>query len=92
MVLRREFSSAIRREMSTEPKTVQGVFRNGQIELAETPLDVEEARVIVTFLPRGAVNLSERGIDAAQAASLRARLSAFAEDWELPEMEAYDAL
>ena len=78
--------------MSTEPKTVEGVFRNGKIELAETPLDVDEARVIVTFLPRGAVNLSERGISEAHAATLRARLSAFAEDWELPEMGAYDAL
>lgn len=78
--------------MSTEPKIVQGVFRNGQIELAETPLDVDEARVIVTFLPKGVVNLSEHGIDEAQAANLRARLSAFTEDWELPEMEAYDAL
>jgi hypothetical protein len=78
--------------MSTEPKTVQGVFRNGHIELAEIPLDVDESRVIVTFLPKGAVNLSERDIDEAQAGSLRARLSAFTEDWELPEMEAYDAL
>ena len=78
--------------MSTEPKTVEGVFRNGKIELSETPLDVDEARVIVTFLPQGAVNLSERGINEAQAARLRARLGAFAEDWELPEMEAYDAL
>jgi hypothetical protein len=78
--------------MSTEPKTVEGVFRNGKIELSETPLDVDEARVIVTFLPQGAVNLSERGINEPQAASLRARLGAFAEDWELPEMEAYDAL
>ncbi|MEK6280571.1 MAG: hypothetical protein AABN95_09490 [Acidobacteriota bacterium] len=78
--------------MSTEPKTVEGVFRNGKIELSETPLDVDEARVIVTFLPQGAVNLSERGINEAQAASLRARLGAFAEDWGLPEMEAYDAL
>jgi hypothetical protein len=90
--LPREFSGAIRREMSTEPKTVEGVFRNGKIELAETPLDVDEARVIVTFLPNGAVNLAEQGIDEAQAASLRARLTTFAEDWDLPEMEAYDAL
>ena len=58
----------------------------------ETPADVHEARVIVTFLPAGAVNLSERSIDETQAASLRARLSAFAEDWELPEMGAYDDL
>lgn len=78
--------------MSTEPKTVEGVFRNGKIELNETPLDVDEARVIVTFLPNGAVNLAERGIDEAQAANLRARLTTFTEDWDLPEMEAYDAL
>jgi hypothetical protein len=78
--------------MSTEPKTIEGVFRNGKIELAETPLGVEEAKVIVTFLPDGAVNMSEREIDEVQAASLRARLSAFAEDWDLPEMGAYDAL
>ena len=78
--------------MSTEPKTVEGVFRNGKIELVETPLDVDEARVIVTFLPNGAVNLAEQGIDEAQAASLRARLRTFAEDWDLPEMEVYDAL
>jgi hypothetical protein len=78
--------------MSTNPKTVEGIYRDGKVELLETPADVDEARVIVTFLPDGAVNLSERSIDEAQAASLRARLSAFAEDWELPEMGAYDAL
>lgn len=77
--------------MSTEPKTVEGIFRDGKVELLETP-DVDEARVIVTFLPAGAVNLSDRGIDEIQAASLRQRLGAFVEDWELPEMEAYDAL
>ncbi len=90
--MQREFSGAIRREMSTEPKTVDGVFRNGKVELAETPLDIDEARVIVTFLPQGAVNLSERGINEAQADSLRKRLDTFAEDWELPEMGAYDDL
>jgi hypothetical protein len=76
--------------MSTEPKTVEGIYRDGKIELLETPADLDEARVIVTFLPAGAINLSDRGIDEAQAASLRERLGAFVEDWELPEMEAYD--
>jgi hypothetical protein len=78
--------------MSTNPKTVEGFYRDGKVELLETPADIEEARVIVTFLPLGAVNLPERGMDEAQAASLRARLSTFVEDWEMPEMEAYDAL
>ena len=53
--------------MSSNPKTVEGIFRDGRVELLETPDDVDEARVIVTFLPEGAVNLSERGIDEAQA-------------------------
>lgn len=78
--------------MSTDPQTVEGIYRDGKVELLETPANVDEARVIVTFLLKGSVSLSERGIDEAKAANLRARLSAFAEDWDLPEMEAYDAL
>ena len=78
--------------MSTNPKTVEGIYRDGKVELLETPSNIDKARVLVTFLLEGAVNLSEHGIDEAQAASLRGRLSGFVEDWELPEMEAYDAL
>ncbi|MEO5727968.1 MAG: hypothetical protein ABI134_24460 [Byssovorax sp.] len=29
---------------------VEGVFRNGRVELQETPKNIEEARVVVTFL------------------------------------------
>lgn len=73
-------------------KTVEGIYRDGKVELLETPEDVEEARVIVTFLPDVSVDLAERGIDEAQATDLRARLQTFAEDWDRPEMGAYDAL
>ncbi|HEX8843351.1 MAG TPA: hypothetical protein VF791_01845 [Pyrinomonadaceae bacterium] len=73
-------------------RTIEGIYRNGKIELLETPPDVDEARVVVTFVNQGAVDLMERGIDEGQAADLRARLQTFAEDWERPEMEAYDAL
>jgi hypothetical protein len=31
-------------------KSVEGVFKNGAIELSEVPSDVVESRVIVTFL------------------------------------------
>jgi hypothetical protein len=49
--------------------------------------------VIVTFLAvSGTVDLSSRGIDQPQAADLRRRLAAFAEDWDRPEMDVYDAL
>lgn len=72
-------------------KSIEGVYRNGKIELTEAPGDVrEETPVIVTFLESGYVDLRSRGIDEAQAADLRARLATFAEDWESSEMGIYD--
>ena len=50
----------------------------------------EATPVIVTFLPADAIDLQARGIDEAQAADIRARLAAFAEDWGNPEMNVYD--
>ncbi|MEA2204463.1 MAG: hypothetical protein QOE77_1239 [Blastocatellia bacterium] len=78
--------------MLIKPTTIEGIYRDGKVELKQAPAGMEEARVIVTFMPIGAVSLSERGIDETQAADLRTRLSAFAEDWDQPEMGAYDAL
>jgi hypothetical protein len=37
-----------------------------------------------------AIALHDRGVDEAQAADLRSRLSTFAEDWERPEASIYD--
>jgi hypothetical protein len=72
-------------------KSIEGVYRNGKIELVEVPSNVrDETRVIVTFLEPGSIDLQARGIDEAQAAELRARLTTFAEDWESPEMAIYD--
>ncbi len=74
-------------------KTVEGIFRNGKVELLETPEDLQEGKVYVTFLPAGAiVDLRERGIDERQAAELRWRLQAFADDWNRPEMDVYNDL
>ena len=73
-------------------KSVEGVFRDGKVELLEPAPTAGEARVIVTFLAGpGDVELSPRGIDPARAADLRGRLRAFAEDWSRPEMDVYDA-
>jgi hypothetical protein len=36
------------------------------------------------------VDLAARGIDAQQAADLRARLHSFAAEWDNPEMDVYD--
>jgi hypothetical protein len=38
------------------------------------------------------IDLQTRGIDEAQATDLRSRLTTFAEDWDRPEMDEYDAL
>jgi len=71
--------------------SVEGIYHHGQVELREPPADVpDNTPVIVTFLDSGDVNLRAHGIDAAQAAELRARLSPFADDWDSPEMAAYD--
>ena len=72
-------------------KSVTGIYRAGKVELVEVPINVaDETSVIVTFLESGAIDLQDRGIDEEQAADLRARLQAFAEDWDSPEMTAYD--
>ena len=72
-------------------KTIEGVYRDGRIELFEIPGSVaEDARVIVTFLDSGQVDLRARGIDEEQAARLRTQLKAFADEWNSPEMASYD--
>jgi hypothetical protein len=71
-------------------KAVKGICRNGRVELLEPPPEGGDGRVIVTFLTPDSINLAERGIDEAQAADLRHRLAAFAEDWDRPEMDSYD--
>ncbi len=72
-------------------KSIEGVYRDGKVELAELPAGVrDETRVIVTFLESGYIDLQARGIQSAQAAVLRERLSTFAEDWDSPDMDIYD--
>ncbi len=72
-------------------KTIEGIYRNGHVELAESPVDVaDETHVIVTFLAPRLIDLSSRGIDTAGAVDLRERLASFAEEWESPEMDIYD--
>ena len=73
-------------------KSIEGVYREGKVELLEPVPDGAAGRVIVTFLPDGSVvDLEQRGIDPQQAADLRRRLAPFADDWDRPEMDVYDA-
>jgi hypothetical protein len=74
-------------------KSVEGFYRDGKVELLEPINEAEGTRVIVTWVQAAnSVDLRERGIDESQAADLRRRLVAFAEDWDRPEMTAYDEL
>jgi CheY-like chemotaxis protein len=71
-------------------QTVEGTYKNGQIILAETPSDITESKVLVTFLEGERIDLTERGIGKEQAARLRAKFNTIAEDWNRPEMDIYD--
>lgn len=73
-------------------KSVEGVYRDGKVELIEPAPEGADGKVIVTFLSADGVDIASRGIGEIQAAEQRSKLSAFAEDWQSPEMEAYDAL
>jgi hypothetical protein len=50
-------------------RSVEGVYRNGNVEFLEEPPAVSDARAIVTFLTvPGTVDLQRRGFAPAQAA------------------------
>jgi hypothetical protein len=71
--------------------SLHGVYRKGKIEIEQPPMEIrDETLVIVTFLTEVDINLPERGIDKKQARLLRAQLETFTEDWDAPEMSAYD--
>lgn len=60
-------------------------------ELAKlSPAERQEIVRRLSEMDREAIDLRARGIDAGSAAELRARLARFAEDWDSPEMVAYD--
>ena len=72
---------------------MEGIYRNGQLQLLESVPPDTEGRVIVTFLGQsGRVDLADHHIDEDQAADLRHRLKAVADDWDRSEMDAYDAI
>jgi hypothetical protein len=83
----------VARDTEAMVKSVEGIYRNGKVELVEPLAEAEGSHVIVTWVgPAEDVDLRERGIDESQASDLRHRLASFAEDWDRPEMAAYDEL
>ncbi|MBM4048832.1 MAG: hypothetical protein FJ279_27335 [Planctomycetes bacterium] len=73
-------------------KCVEGIYRDGKVELAETPEGVKEARVIVTFLGTASLWNQTPPLTPGEIAELRWKLAAWEEDWNAPGMEVYDEL
>ena len=71
-------------------QTVEGVFRDGKVQLLEEPANIREARVIVTLLPEANEPPSETSFTPEEVAELRGKLAAWEEDWNTPGMEQYD--
>ena len=81
------------RDTGAMVKSVEGIYRNGKVELIEPFAEAEGSRVIVTWVhPAEPISLRERRINESHAAGLRRRLARFTEDWDQPEMDAYDEL
>lgn len=73
-------------------KAVKGHYKQGNLELYETP-HIAECDVIVTFIENSEViDLESRGVTKEDAQDLRNRLRAFEEDWNAPGMEVYDKI
>lgn len=71
--------------------SVEGIYRNGRVELTENPNNMPEGTfVIVTFVKTNDIDLASQGINQEQAEALRTNLSTFSEDWDSPEMSIYD--
>jgi hypothetical protein len=72
-------------------QSVEGVFKNGKVELLEEPGNISEARVIVTFLPDSIGPVDGPPFSLNEVADLRGKLAAWEEDWNAPGMEEYNA-
>ncbi len=71
-------------------QTIEGVFRNGKVELLHAPENTQDARVIVTFLPNPVESEVAPTLTLEELADLRGKLAAWEDDWNAPGMEAYD--
>lgn len=73
-------------------QTVEGIYEDGHVRLAELPPHLGRVRVIVTFLTAEEPRPTPPDFTTKELADLRAKTSAWDEDWNAPGMEAYDGL
>ena len=70
--------------------SVEGIYRNGRVELVESPNNMLEGARVIVIVPSNTIDLASQGIDQAQEEVLRTSLGTFAEDWNNPQMSIYD--
>jgi hypothetical protein len=69
--------------------TVEGIYKDGKVELLETVSHTDPSRVLVTFLENGDIALETLGIDQEDARDLRKTFESF-EDWNDPALDIYN--
>ena len=84
-------------------ENIQAIYKNGVLRPLQ-PLDLPEDKIVEIDVrdisemnekninKQETVNLAERDISEAEAATQRNAFATFAEDWDSPEMDAYDKL
>jgi hypothetical protein len=69
--------------------TVEGIYKDGKVELLEAVSTLAHAKVLVTFLADSDIDLEMMGVDEAAAADLRSKFATF-DDWQDPNMDIYN--
>lgn len=69
--------------------TVEGIYKNGKIELLESVSVEPQSKVLVTFLEDSDVSLETLGINESEAAELKDKFAAF-DDWNDPTLDLYN--
>ena len=69
--------------------TVEGIYKDGKIELLETVSEVKQSKVLITFLESSDIDLRTLGISQEEASELREKFATF-EDWNDPALDVYN--
>ncbi len=69
--------------------TVEGIYKDGKIELLETVSKVKQSKVLITFLESSDIDLRTLGISQEEARELREKFATF-EDWNDPALDVYN--
>lgn len=69
--------------------TIEGIYKDGKIEMLETVSEVKQAKVLITFLENTDIDLQTLDINREEAGELREKFATF-EDWNDPALDVYN--